>query len=169
MRELLYRTPDYWALTVLDSDGTYKQMEVYKDGNYEFVNEFTEKKDCESSMSSNVVVRDNENIVLGNAQLQKSNGTWKLTDLSGNALYDERYYTCLSAEATYLLVNEDNEVCVIDNKANMIIDYGVLTYDGDEIYYNGTRLDRDYYIPGDNGIAIVMQQEGESTVYFYSN
>lgn len=96
-------------------------------------------------------------------KLYCSNNTWKLVDEAGNPLYDERYYECFPKSTCYFLSNENNEVCLIDKNANMVINYGWLTEDGEDIYFNGAVMTQDNFFVGDDGVCISLGGD----VYFF--
>lgn len=99
-----------------------------------------------------------------NIKLYYSNDTWKLVDENGNPLYDERYYECISEDGCYILVNENNEMCLIDRNGEKVVDYGWLTWDGSAGKFNGSTLTTDMFHAGDDGVCFI--QGGD--VYFFA-
>ncbi len=97
-------------------------------------------------------------------KLYCSNDTWKLVDAAGNPLYDERYYECIKKSNCYFLANENNELCLIDKNGDMLIEYGWLTKEGDDVYFNGAVLSYDNFLVGDDGVCIALG----SDIYFFS-
>ena len=161
---------------ILDTDNIYKKIGANNNAEIESIEEFSDYEKFKESVGSHImneITADNENIVLGNNTLYKSNNTWKLTNGAGNPIYDDRYYGCFREDDTYLLVNEDNEICVIDNKGNMVINYGVLTCENNGtryyLYYNGIDFSSDDYISGDDGVVIIEREEDMNNVHFYFN
>lgn len=99
-----------------------------------------------------------------NIKLYYSNDTWKLVDENENPIYDERYYECLSEDGCYILVNENNEMCLIDRNGEKVVDYGWLTWDGSAGKFNGSTLTTDMFHAGDDGVCFT--QGGD--VYFFA-
>ena len=95
--------------------------------------------------------------------LYKSNNTWKLENSNGETLYDERYYECFYKSGYYFLMNEDNQMCLINKRGNILVNYEYLTYDGDTGYFMGIPIDSDNYFAGDDGVCFVVGNE----VYFF--
>lgn len=60
-----------------------------------------------------------------------------------DAVYDGRYYSCLKIDTAYLLSNENKEACVITENGKKVLDYGDISYEGDEdYYYHNIKLDK---------------------------
>lgn len=109
---------------------------------------------------------DNEQRILFDnekAKLYASNDTWKLVDSFGNTLYDERYYQCAMVDDGYLLMNEDNQACLVDRNGRMLVDYGYLIYKNDRVYFKEIGIYEDHFFVGDDGVSIVLG----SDVYFF--
>lgn len=102
--------------------------------------------------------------------LHKTNNTWKL-EKDGKALYDEKYYDCLSESGYYFLENEDQALCLIDKEGDMIVEYGWLTKDGVEVYFKDSRLSADDFCAGDDGVCFITKSaDGEkNNIYFFGN
>lgn len=107
--------------------------------------------------------------------LYTTNGTWKLEDPSGNTLYDERYYNSLQynigSESGIMLTNEDNEVCLINRKGIMCIDYGVLTYNNEALEmltFDSKKKVYDIY-EGENSVIIPISSSntGYYDIYYF--
>lgn len=100
-----------------------------------------------------------------NRKLYESNGTWKLVDDEGEAVYDERYYSCFVMNYCYFLSNEDNELCMINSYGNKVIDYGWLEVKNNAVYFLGWQVQEDKFFVGDDGICFAFYDD----VYFFSN
>jgi len=112
-----------------------------------------------------------EGIYLGNDKNRKlyhSNGTFKLEDENGNAIYDERYYECYREDGCYILVNEDNQACLINRNGKMVIDYGWLDGENDTVHFLGEELDTDCLLDGGEEVGIVVKENGINKVYMFS-
>lgn len=112
----------------------------------------------------------------GNADkyiLYESNGTWKLEDLNGNTLYDERYYAAFTMDGEndgYCLKNEDNQVVVINRNGKMCIDYGVLETTNDEscnMLINNSSKKVTGVFEGKYGIIILTKADTGYDIYYF--
>lgn len=112
----------------------------------------------------------------GNADkysLYESNGTWKLEDLNGNTLYDERYYAAFTMDGAnncYCLKNEDNQVIVINRNGKMCIDYGVLETTNNEscnMLINNSSKKVTGVFEGKYGIIILTKADMGYDIYYF--
>lgn len=107
--------------------------------------------------------------------LYSSNSTWKLEDLNGNPLLDERYYDKIDAigeNDCILLANENNEVCLFSRQGILYIDYGVLTYNNETLKmltFNSSEK-VDYIYEGKESIIIPIVSPTTSyyDIYYFS-
>ncbi len=108
-----------------------------------------------------------ENIKFEDKRLYKSNDTWKLEHIADDTpVYNLRYYECIEKEGCFFLMNEDNQLCLINHEGNLMVDYGWLTYDDREIYFNEGTLDLyDNFFPGDDGVCFT---QGDDVYFFYN-
>ncbi|MBO5175588.1 MAG: WG repeat-containing protein [Eubacterium sp.] len=147
----------------IDSNGNCKSIDHYT-GN-EIQNEYIENQQQASPQTDvHYVGPNNENVIY------KSNDTWKYESKTGTPIYDTRYYSCKSFDKSYLLSNENNDVCVITQNGKKVIDYGSITYDGDENYsYNGTTLDSyNNFFSDNSSVCIVTKEDGLEEAHFFS-
>lgn len=107
-------------------------------------------------------------------KLYKSNGTWKLEDLSGNTLYDARYYNAFSIDGEndcYCLVNEDKKVMIINRNGQKCIDYGVLeTIDNKEditILTDNSLKKITKIFEGKYGIILPVSSDDGYDIYYF--
>lgn len=146
---------------LIDSAGNTEYQETFDSDSFEAV----VASDMLKNTNSN---RDNYNLgETGNIKLYLSNDTWKLEDMNGKALYDDRYYSCTKKEECFLLSNEDNQVCMIDRNGKLIIDYGWLELKDDTYYFEGRKIDSDYFFEGDDGVCFIVKNDNENQVYFF--
>lgn len=101
-------------------------------------------------------------------RLYYSNETFKLENEYGEPLYDERYYECYHENGCYILMNEDNQACVINGNGSRVIDYGWLEVRGNQMYFLGKQLDTDHFLNGGDVICIVTGENGLNSVYMFS-
>lgn len=150
----------------------YKTYSIDRDGNFQDLGPFQENEASKYkiaprgglSFKTDYVYKGQVRFENENAKLYSSNDTWKLEDAEGNPLYDERYYKCALADDGYFLMNEDNQICLIDNAGKMLLDYGYLTCDNDNIYFMGAAITDQNHFVGDDGVSFVLG----SDVYFFS-
>lgn len=107
--------------------------------------------------------------------LYQSNGTWKLEDADGKALYEERYFERLKLSGEndcIALTNEDNQICIIGRDGTKYVDYGVLEYvkeDGEINFISGEekiQLEKGIF-EGKNSLIIPVKGETGYDIYFY--
>lgn len=92
--------------------------------------------------------------------LYQSNDTWKLEDLAGNPLYDMRYYDCWHKKDCFFLMNEDDEMCLINQYGEKIIDYGLITWNGENGVLFGSVITDDNF-QSDGQAACFAVRNGE--------
>lgn len=98
-----------------------------------------------------------------------SNDTWKLEDVNGVPLYDDRYYSCCKLGDNFALSNENNEFCIINRNGNLLVDYGLIQITGDTFTYNGHTINDGDYFEGYDDICFIIIENGISSVYYYSD
>lgn len=97
-----------------------------------------------------------------------SNGTWKYQTASGDIVYDARYYSCLKIDTAYLLSNENKEACVITENGKKVLDYGNITYEGDEnYYYQDIKLDDKNFFSDFKSVCIVTKDNQQEVAHFF--
>lgn len=100
--------------------------------------------------------------------ISKSNDTWKYQTTSGDAVYDARYYSCLKIDTAYLLSNENKEACVITENGKKVLDYGDISYEGDEdYYYQNIKIDKKNFFSDFNSVCIVTKENEKEVAHFY--
>lgn len=146
----------------IDSNGNCKSVDHYTAN--EFQHEYMENQQASTPIDVYYLGTNNENVIY------KSNDTWKYESKTGTPIYDTRYYSCKSFDKSYLLSNENNDVCVITQNGKKVIDYGSITYDGDENYsYNGTTLDSyNNFFSDNSSVCIVTKEDGLEEAHFFS-
>ncbi len=110
--------------------------------------------------------------------LYKSNSTYKMEDLKGNSLYEERYYKKLSVAGEnecVCLTDEDDSVCIFGRQGNLYAEFGIFGVSDfkqssdsriDLITQNGNvEVDRIY--EGKESIIAVISKSGSSEIHFY--
>lgn len=104
------------------------------------------------------------------AYIYTSNDTWKLVDGNKKAIYDERYYNMERIGDWYFLSNEDDDICVVDRKGTVVIDYeSGFTYSKGSVYYDGTELDDwDTFFYDRDTFIIVTKENGMKKVNYFS-
>lgn len=145
---------------LVDSNGNTEYKESLSKDEFESV-VYTDKM---KNVNSNEYYNLGEN---GNIKLYLSNETWKLENASGEALYEDRYYTCKKKEDCYLLSNEDNQVCMIDRNGNLVVDYGWIELQDKVYYFAGKEIDSDNFFSGDDGVCFIIKTDDENQVYFF--
>ncbi len=108
-----------------------------------------------------------------NFKLYQSNGTYKLEDLNGNNLFEERYFKNLRIDGEndlIFLTNEDNGVCAIGKYSlKKYINYASLNWNEnslslilDDVSYNVTAIHE-----GKEGIIIPIKSGNTTTIYYF--
>lgn len=160
------------------SADNYQHWTIDLNGNVEFICAYT-KNEYENMMGQNIYsnVVDNRNRTdYSNDyfKLYKSNDTWKLEDVDGTTLYENRYYTCEAYKNydgtifnMFCLSNENGEAIAINRFGQKIIDYGWLTVKNEgwytEMYFCGSRFDSTECYVEDEGICYI---QGNDVYYF---
>lgn len=162
---------------VLFNDGIYKKYSLDDQGNVIYIQDMN-MSEAEQEVAAKMYEEQfasgediEEGIYLGNDKNRKlyhSNGTFKLEDENGNAIYDERYYECYREDGCYILVNEDNQACLINRNGKMVIDYGWLDGENDTVHFLGEELDTDCLLDGGEEVGIVVKENGINKVYMFS-
>mgnify|MGYP003290425578 CR=1 FL=1 len=107
-----------------------------------------------------------------NYNLYQSNSTWKLEDLNGNSLYDDRYYKRVHPSGQnecIFLTDEDNYVTTIGRKGNRYIGSGVIEFDGARVYllgFNGRR-EIEAVHEGKDSIILTTNTSYGTNIYYY--
>lgn len=108
--------------------------------------------------------------------LYTSNGTWKLEDPNGIALYDERYYNAFtlgSKNRCYALINEDNQIMIIDRNGKKIVDYGVVeTTDNSSLKmlcFDSVKQVAGIFEGAESIIIPVASSAGYFDIYYYTS
>lgn len=151
------------------NDGVYYRYTMDESGNLSESGEISQEEAKLEIASSGTANKTGE-YYLGKEKairLYQSNGTWKLVDANDNPLYDERYYQCIPKYGCYFLVNENNEMCLIDRNGNMVVDYGWLTLNENQGYFNGAVITSDNFFAGDDGVCFTLGGNGVNDVYFF--
>ena len=148
---------------ILDADGNISSSGMITLGNYSKKYE-TNKQDSYKTNKNNKPYN-----------LYTTNGTYKLEDWDGNALYEERYFESLSPSGEndcIALTNEDNQICIIGRNGIKYIDFGLLEYkegDKDKIYMlskNEKKEVKEIY-EGKKSIIIPIKTENGFDIYYY--
>ncbi len=150
-------------------DITAEKIGIDKDGNIKTIEKISDRLAEYASDEEPVSINKTYKVGLNNEnRIYKSNDTWKYQDSSGNAIYDDRYYSCEKINSAYLLSNEDKKACVITEDGKKTIDYGEISWDGDEDYiYQSIRLDKHNFFSDYDSVCIVTKEsEGEVAHFF---
>lgn len=158
-----------------EGNSVYKMYVINSDGDFAEEKKFSDSSDLHSEITEIIMSRrgKHEN---KKYNLYQSNGTWKLEDLEGNALYEERYYEKLSPNGDndcIALTNEDDELCIIGHQGTRYIDFGVLKYDDDEkkvsmLIKKDTEVQIDEIFEGKNSIVIPVHDKEGNSIYYFS-
>lgn len=156
---------------IVDADGVYEKYSVSDGGEAVLLKTMDRDGATEEIASDSRSETTTDAKLLGkdkNIRLYRSNGTVKLEDENGNPLYEERYYEGYYEDNCYILVNEDNQACLINQNGRMVIDYGWLDVENDNIRFLGKRLYPDSILNGGEEVGIVVNEDGISKVYMFS-
>lgn len=102
--------------------------------------------------------------------LKRSNDTWKLVYSDGSPVYEDRYFEMSEYSNRYFfLVNENSDVCLIDDKGEIIVDYGTFTYEQGNSCpdFMGGNLWYDEVFAGDDALYIVRENGDLYDIYRY--
>lgn len=110
-------------------------------------------------------------------KLYHSNETWKLEDLEGNSLYEERYFETLEPYGEndcVALTNDDNQVCIIGRDGKKYIDFGIMEYeDGDDekvfFVFDEEKVEVKEIYEGKESIIIPIPAEKGYDIYYYES
>ena len=108
--------------------------------------------------------------------LYNSNGTWKLEDINGRTLYENRYFERLTPNGMndcVALTNEDNSVCIIGRQGTRYVDFGILRYapDSKEILMKSGKekeVKINNVFEGKDSIIIPVSGENGNDIYLFS-
>lgn len=142
---------------------------IYLDkfGNITEEENITAKEEAEEKFKK--IEKENSTI---NYNLYQSNSTWKLEDLDGNNLYDDRYYKRVSPSGRnecIFLTDEDNYVTTVGRKGNRYIGSGVIEFDGARVYllgFNG-RQEIVAVHEGKDSIIVITNTSNGTNIYYY--
>lgn len=104
--------------------------------------------------------------------LYQTNGTWKLEDLDGNTLYDDRYYSKVYSPGKHecaLLTDEDNYITIIGRKGNRFIESGKMQLEGESAYllgFNNKEKAIAIY-EGANSMILTTNTSYGTNIYYY--
>ena len=145
----------------IDENGICKTVGKYSKVQ-ERLDEFDSDKEPVEIIETYHIGNNKENTI------SKSNDTWKYQTTSGDAVYDARYYSCLKIDTAYLLSNENKEACVITENGKKVLDYGDISYEGDEdYYYQNIKLDKKNFFSDFNSVCIVTKENEKEVAHFY--
>lgn len=100
-------------------------------------------------------------------RLYQSNDTWKLEDATGNPVYDMRYYDCWHKEDCFFLLNEDNELCLINQYGEKIIDYGLITWNGESGFIYDTEITDDNFRSDGQSACFEVKNGEVNDIYIF--
>lgn len=160
----------YWTY-IWGKDGLYSKITISESGELisqeDGITEETIKKEATSK-----VLNSDHKIYLGKDKqyvLYTTNNTWKYEDLAGNPVYEDRYFYMGRAGDCFLLSNSDNEVCVLTQNGKKTVDYGVISLQGDNYYYNGDVLGDENSFSDYDSFCYVENNDSKSTVYYFKS
>lgn len=106
--------------------------------------------------------------------LYKSNDTWKLEDLKGNTLYEERYFDKVefdNGENDCIgLVNGENTMCIIGKTGKMYVDFGTMEYVNKKILLISGEEKREVkeIFEGKESVIITIKSGTGYDIYYYN-
>lgn len=171
--ECVFALIDYWA-----DENPYRLYSIDENGNLTDLGDLDSQDeyviDKNGRLKSNEEylesIRNSGVSVLGKNKeyrLYKSNDTWKFENDIGEAVYDKRYYDCWHIEECYFLMNEDNELCLINQNGQMLVDYGRLTFDGEDGVFQGNIIDDDNFRSDGESACFEVEENGEKVMYVF--
>ena len=167
---VVFAVADYW-----NDEYQYELFAVDENGNIEDLGDLNNQEkyylsDMGVLHSTDEEQKETMSYTLGENgeyKLYKSNDTWKLEDSSGNALYDKRYYDCWHYENCFFLVNEDNQVCLINSKGQILLDYGIITSGGSYGTFENCEIDDENFKSDGNSACFEVKKGGENVLYVF--
>lgn len=161
------------AVDALPGDYIYKKIKIDCDGN--MTDEETYYSFDELDAKADVLSQE-EKSARSYYNLYESNSTWKLEDLDGNTLYDDRYYDAFknhSENDCVALLNENNQLLLISRTGKIYINYGILeTNDGGNtmrmLYGDSSKTVKEIF-EGRNSIIIPVSSSisGSYDLYYF--
>ncbi len=84
-------------------------------------------------------------VLLENRLLYKNSfGKYMLVDSDGMPVYENEYEFCTGLGDMYCLQNRNGDFMVISSSGEKVIDYGVITTDGEDLFFNGSLIMDDW-------------------------
>lgn len=162
-----------YYLYLYEGEGIYTKYSLSKNGDVDLLKSMDRDESKEERANDIGPQPPRNEWLLGkdhSIKLYRSNGTYKLVDQDGNALYDQRYYKCFQTWQSYILNNEDNQSCLINQNGKLVIDYGWLEADPEQWYISflGYEIGIDCILDGGSEVAIVVRRDGISSIYMFS-
>ena len=156
---------EFWKI---DAEGNASHVKTYAQSELEQITQSSILNSSQNNPSKNEYFNDY-------FKLYQSNNTWKLEDLNGNQLYEERYYEChvsRSYDGSYYqcfwLSNAENQAAMYNRFGQKVIDYGWLTVQdnaiyGWDLYFKGKEFEYSNCYAENTGICYIDGKD----VYFF--